>query len=105
MLFFDKSIKKIKSVIDRDGATCRNSNRLDTPLDEHSIMFLRDGPNYQTYYLPCFAVDKNITEKYKSNGVGSWLFFLSTKSCYGVTGRVVRLQIIKRIISCGRNQI
>ena len=68
----------IKSVIDRDGATCRNNNHFDRPTilnapwDEHSMMFLTsisnkqavwqtngrtDGRMYQTYYLPCFAVD------------------------------------------------
>ena len=69
-------LRKIKSVIDRDGATCRNSNWLQTHTHKHLglIMvnvhgFVRalteertdrwtDG-RYQTYYLPCFVFNKN----------------------------------------------
>ena len=57
----------IKSVIDRDGATCRNSNWLQTHKDLGLIMVKQESSDkhtdtqtngrYQTYYLPCFAVD------------------------------------------------
>ena len=78
------SVLTIKSMIDRDGATCRNNNHferpaiLNAPWDEHSTMFSKSvaelcsyrrartntqtrrqtNGRYQTYYFPCFAVDK-----------------------------------------------
>ena len=75
------TLNKIKSVINRDGATCQNNNYfecptiLNAPWDEHSMMVFKsvaitdrhmggraDG-RYQTYYLPCFAVDEKVELK------------------------------------------
>ena len=58
------TVHLIKSVIDRNGTTCRNSNRLDTqpfwtPL-EHGV----DRRTTLPYYLPCFAVDNKGRRKY-----------------------------------------
>ncbi len=59
-----QNTEKIKSMIDRGGATCWNNNHfehpivLNAPWDDGRTDGWTDG-RYQTYYLPCFAVDKN----------------------------------------------
>ena len=67
----DFSQPLIKSVIDRDGATCRNNNHFERPTilyapwDEHKQESSdrqtdrQTNGRYQTYNFPCFAVDKN----------------------------------------------
>ncbi len=53
-------IINIKSVIDRDGATCRNNNHFERPNTQTDRQTDKQtNGRYQTHYLPCLAADKN----------------------------------------------
>ncbi len=49
----------IKSVINRDGATCRNNNHFERPSILNRQTDRQTNGRYQTHYLPCFAVDND----------------------------------------------